>query len=187
MISKEEIPVFPFFDGIQYSHFSHEWFATFKEQIIFTSTTEYKVFFYNSNLSLIDSLSRDFGNEWKKSMKKHKLSDDIKGSLQSFHEVDDKISRVLKIYSDGNNKLYVFYKFNGDFENLLMDVWHYNGKWMLIKDKVPMNYVKGNSCYHFKNTSSIGFSGSFLYYIDPTKKSDASEFQLGIQKILYEF
>jgi hypothetical protein len=166
------------FKGIEFTHFTHSFIDSRKSEVAVANTMDYKIFFYDEELKLKDSITKFIGNwnESKNLILDKKYEGDQLSMLEDLSNIDDTIYRVEKIYYLNDSTLLVSYKSPSKSSEKFrtIDVWQkQKNKWQNIINNQRLNYnFNSNDSVsiqtfqpNFSSGSPTLFNDSLLVYI----------------------
>ncbi|WEK21309.1 MAG: hypothetical protein P0Y49_09165 [Candidatus Pedobacter colombiensis] len=137
------------YEGIEFTHLPNRLIDSRNKITAVASTLEYKILFYNDQLSLKDSIKKNVV-DWKHFNKKtdpQKYGTYAKSLITDFLVIDDTVSRIEKIFFLNDSSLLVSYKSPGASKTDLrsIDVWQYKRScscWINIVSGQEMTFLR---------------------------------------------
>ena len=145
-----------------FSHFVNNWVSVYKNEIAYSMTSKYKIYLFNKNFELYDSIisnkldsNQIFLNSLK--LKNNYSKDDINEIMKKDAEF---LKRIQKIFLLDSTHLLVMLKLPKT-SNCEFDLWvKKNGSWSINKTSIINNSYVANQFYDEKNTLFDAFFGN---------------------------
>lgn len=164
-VAKDSLGPEYYFDeeNVRFSTLPNRWISAYNGLIAYAHTTDYKVLFYNSNFSLIDSIQTDALRENKTNLLL--IPDGTDYSLEEMKKIgqmdDSLLTRIEKVFLLDSTRLLVIQK-QPRTHYLKYDLWKKsNGSWEIVKSQSLPGYHDNGVAYSAANNSVIGFYGNF--------------------------
>ncbi len=145
-----------------FSHFIHQWFSIYNGLIAYSLTTDYKIYFYDTNFSKIDSICSNrldsnqiYLNEIRS--QNNYTKEGINAMLQKDEVL---LKRIQKIFLLDSTHLLVMVKLPSS-PKCLFDIWlKAHDKWELSSSTLVSNFYEVNQTYTNNNELAEGFFGN---------------------------
>lgn len=150
-------------ENVRFSSLPNQWISAYKGLIAYAHTTDYKILFYNSDFSLIDSIQTNVLNENRANL--NLIPDGTDYTLEEMKRIgqmdDSLLTRIEKVFLLDSTKLLIIQK-QPRTHYLKYDLWKKtNGKWGIDKTQSLPGHYDNGVAYSAANNYVTGFYGNF--------------------------
>ncbi len=149
-------------DNAIYSHFVNNWVSIYNGLIAYSNTTEYKITFYNSNFTKMDSLISDKLDSNKIYLNEVDSNNDYskEGITNMMKKDEQSLKRIQKIFLLDSAHIMVMVKIPKT-PKCEFDLWSKtNNNWSLNNTELISNFYESNKKYEQNNQLAEGFFGN---------------------------